>query len=122
MPLGTGRESSGSSDAPRLSTGERLAVWREPGTLMLGLIVLGVALAEGAANDWLPLIMVDGYELSSAAGSLLYTLFTAAMAIGRSSGAFLIARFGRTAVVGASATTTALLAGTIAKTALTPAA
>ncbi|MDT0345786.1 MFS transporter [Streptomyces litchfieldiae] len=103
IPADTGKESAESTDTPRLTAAERLAVWREPRVLMLGLIVLGMALAEGAASDWLPLIMVDGYDLGSTAGSLVYTLFAASMAVGRFSGEFFLSRFGRVIVVRTSA-------------------
>ncbi|GAA2060942.1 MFS transporter [Streptomyces sp. XM4011] len=103
LPAGTGREGAGATDEPRLTRAERLAVWREPRTLMLGAIVLGMALAEGAANDWLPLIMVDGYDLDATTGSLVYTLFAAAMATGRFGGEFVLARLGRVVVVRGSA-------------------
>ncbi|MEW1721900.1 MFS transporter [Streptomyces sp. NPDC093109] len=103
MPAHTGRETAGSADAPRLTPAERLAVWREPRVRMLGVIVLGMALVEGAANDWLPLIMVDGYGLGSAYGSLVYTLFAVAMTAGRFCGEYVLDRFGRTTVVRTSA-------------------
>ncbi|AKG41996.1 MFS transporter [Streptomyces xiamenensis] len=108
LPAGTGREGAASTDEPRLTRAERLAVWREPRTLMLGAIVLGMALAEGAANDWLPLIMVDGYELNATTGSLVYTLFAAAMATGRFGGEFVLARLGRVTVVRGSAVLAAI--------------
>jgi predicted MFS family arabinose efflux permease len=113
IPAGTGRETAGSSEAPTLTTRERLAVWREPRVVMLGLVVLGMALAEGAANDWLPLIMVDGYELEASTGSLVYALFAASMAVGRFSGERLLSRFGRVTVVRASAACAAVGIATV---------
>ncbi|WP_440899251.1 MFS transporter [Actinosynnema sp.] len=80
-----------------------LRVWREPRTLAIGAIALGMALAEGTANDWLPLIAVDGYDLSSASGAFLYSFFGASMAVGRFAGGTLLDRFGRTRVMVASA-------------------
>lgn len=79
------------------------AVWRDRRLALIGLIVLAMALAEGAANDWLPLMMVDGHGMDPAAGSGVYVAFAAAMTIGRFTGSFFIDRFGRAAVVGASA-------------------
>ncbi|MFI6668443.1 MFS transporter [Streptomyces sp. NPDC050481] len=78
-------------------------VWRDRKLLLTGAIVLAMALAEGAANDWLPLLMVDGHGLDAAMGSLVYVGFAAAMTLGRFSGTYFLARFGRAAVVRASA-------------------
>ncbi len=41
-------------------------MWRDRRLLLIGAIVLAMALAEGAANDWLPLLMVDGHGLDAA--------------------------------------------------------
>lgn len=57
--------------------------------LLIGLIILGMALAEGAANDWLPLIMVDSYGYDQASGSLIFFAFAVAMTLGRFSGGFI---------------------------------
>jgi fucose permease len=78
-------------------------VWKDRKLLLIGAIVLAMALAEGAANDWLPLLMVDGHGLDAATGSLVYVGFAAAMTLGRFSGRFFLDRFGRAAVVRASA-------------------
>ena len=80
-----------------------LSVWTERRTLAIGVIVLGMALAEGSANDWLPLIMVDGFSLSAATASLVYAFFGLSMAIGRFSGGYFLDRFGRAPVMVASA-------------------
>ena len=37
--------------------------WREPRTLAIGVMVLAFAVAEGAANDWLSLALIDGYDV-----------------------------------------------------------
>lgn len=92
--------------APPASEGaqpSRPQVWRDRRLLLIGAIVLAMALAEGAANDWLPLLMVDGHGLDAAAGSLVYVGFAAAMTLGRFSGTFFLNRYGRAAVVRASA-------------------
>ncbi|MEU5041654.1 MFS transporter [Streptomyces griseorubiginosus] len=95
-----------------LSTGTRTAdpvkgaapqVWKDRKLLLIGAIVLAMALAEGAANDWLPLLMVDGHGLDATAGSLVYVGFAAAMTLGRFCGTYFLVRFGRAAVVRASA-------------------
>lgn len=80
--------------------------WRSGGTMrlvLIGLIVLAMAFAEGSANDWLPLLMVDGHGTSATAGSLTFMLFAVAMTTGRFTGGPLLVRYGPAAVVRASA-------------------
>ena len=73
---------------------ERAAVWREPRTIQVALIVLGFNLAEGTASTWLPIAMVDT-GLSEAAATGTYTVFAAAMAVTRLSGGLVVDRIGR---------------------------
>lgn len=84
-------------------TVSRWAVWRQPSTILIGLIVLGMALAEGSANDWLPLAMVDGHGLENDGGAAVLAVFLAAMTIGRVAGSPLVDRFGRVPVLRVSA-------------------
>ncbi|MEU9291783.1 MFS transporter [Streptomyces sp. NPDC048275] len=81
----------------------RPKVWKDRRLLLIGAIILAMALAEGAANDWLPLLMVDGHGMDQALGSAVYLGFAAAMTVGRFAGGFFIERFGRVPVVRASA-------------------
>ncbi|MEU4238426.1 MFS transporter [Actinoplanes sp. NPDC026619] len=97
VPSGTGREERTTGKAPGL------AVWRDRRLLLIGVVVLGMALTEGAANDWLPLIMVDGHGLDPALSSGVYVGFVAAMTVGRFTGTFFLRRFGRAVVICASA-------------------
>jgi MFS family permease len=100
VPAGVGRVSGAQ---PRLTTAERLAIWRDPRTLLIGLMVLGMGFAEGAAEDWLPLATVDGYGVSETVGAGLFGIFVVTMTIGRLAGVLLIDRFGRVAMLRASA-------------------
>jgi fucose permease len=90
-------------DAPQQGWRDRLAVWRSPRVLLIGLIVLGMAFAEGSANDWLSLAMVDGHGVDNAAGAAIFGVFVAAMTVGRIAGVGLLDRFGRVPVLRASA-------------------
>jgi MFS family permease len=81
----------------------RLRLWREPRTLMIGMIVLGMAFAEGSANDWLALATVDGYRVANEIGALMFGVFVTAMTAGRLFGGFLLDRFGRVPVLRGSA-------------------
>ncbi|WP_420111708.1 MFS transporter [Pseudactinotalea sp.] len=73
--------------------------WLEPRTLLIGLIVLSAALTEGAANDWLALAVVDGFEVPNSTGALGFTVFVVAMTIMRFVGTWLLDRFGRLLVL-----------------------
>jgi fucose permease len=88
---------------PAESSAPARRVWRDRRLLLIGVVILALALAEGSANDWLPLIMVDGHGLAPALGSAVYLVFVAAMAAGRFTGGWFIARFGRAAILGGSA-------------------
>ncbi len=99
LPKATGREDRGADSSDRSTSGSRLAVWLEPRTLLIGLIVLGMAFAEGAANDWLPLALVDGYAIEPSLASACFIVFIAAMAIGRLFGGPYVDRFGRVRVL-----------------------
>ncbi len=86
------------SDAIAKGTTPAGWLWRDGRLLVIGVVVLAMALAEGAATDWLPLVMVDGHGASAVAGSLVYAAFAAAMTVGRFSGGCFLDRFGRTVV------------------------
>jgi predicted MFS family arabinose efflux permease len=78
-------------------------VWRDSRLACIGLVVLGMALAEGSGHDWLPIAMVDGYHADKGTAAALYGLFVTAMLIVRAIGGRLIDRFGRVAVLRATA-------------------
>jgi fucose permease len=82
------------------------AVWREPRTLLVGLMVLGSAFSEGTANEWLAVGLVDGFQVSNAAGAIGYAIFVTAMTVGRIWGTPAIDRFGRVPVLRTSAVLT----------------
>ncbi|MBT0779054.1 MFS transporter [Paracoccus sp. pheM1] len=92
--LAAGRTKAGTAPALRHD-----AYWRDPRLYLIGLVVLAVALAEGAANDWLPILMVDEHGFSPAIGSLVYLGFSAAMTLGRFAGGIFLRRHGPAAVM-----------------------
>lgn len=77
----------------------RFGAWREPRTLLIGVVVLGAALTEGAANDWIAKATVDGLGASEAEGALMFAVFVAAMTILRLAGGRAIDRLGRVPVL-----------------------
>lgn len=78
---------------------DRFAAWRESRTLVIGLVVLGAALTEGAANDWIAKASVDGLGTSGAGGAGLFAVFVLAMTGFRFFGGRLIDRYGRVPVL-----------------------
>jgi fucose permease len=89
-------------DGRRASSGVGRA-WREPRTLAVGLMTLGFAFAEGSANDWLAVALVDGFGADNAVGAAGFAVFVAAMTVGRLFGGPLLERFGRVTVLRAGA-------------------
>lgn len=79
--------------------------WREPRTLLVGLMTLGFAFTEGSANDWLAVALVDGFGASEAVGAAGFAVFVSAMTAGRLFGGPLIERWGRVPVLRVSALT-----------------
>ena len=67
--------------------------------ILLGIVVFGTAVGEGAANDWLALMLVDNRGAPAAFGALTYAGFNLTMAIGRFAGGVIIQRFGRAPVL-----------------------
>lgn len=82
------------ADAP--ATRSRLAAWREPRTLLIGVLVFAAAFMEGTANDWLSVAIVDGYGVPTWVGVLGFAAFLSAMTIGRVLGTNALDRYGRT--------------------------
>jgi fucose permease len=86
-----GSSSSGAASALRR--------WLEPRTLLIGLVVLAFAFAEGAGNDWISLALIDGYQQPAVVGTLGFAVFLAAMTAGRWFSEGILARYGRVTVV-----------------------
>jgi MFS family permease len=97
-PAGAGPDQPGARRNP-------LAAWTEPRTLLIGLFVLCMTVAEGTGNDWLSLGVIDGYHTVAAVGTLTFALFLAAMTAGRWFGPRLIDAYGRVPVLRAGAVT-----------------
>lgn len=99
----SGQEPSRKSFKSALASGIR-----DPLLLTIGVFILALALAEGSANDWLALLMVDDYGFSQSGGSPVYVLFSCAMTTGRFCGGFAVDRLGRGLVVRGSAVSAAI--------------
>jgi fucose permease len=84
------------------------SAWREPRTIVVGLMILCFAVAEGSANDWLSLALIDGYDVEHWVGVAGYAVFVTAMTVGRMSGTVVLDRFGRARVLWATAAAAAI--------------
>lgn len=98
-----GEDGSQRSKSPESKSRPLKDTWKEPQTVLLGVLVLGMALAEGAAGDWVALALADGYETSEATGALGYATFVTAMTLTRLLSGDLILRMGRVFMIRLSA-------------------
>ncbi|MEF3402910.1 MFS transporter [Agromyces sp. CCNWLW203] len=72
-----------------------LSVWADARLLLIGVVMLGMSFAEGSANDWLALAVVDGHGYDETTGAAMFTVFTIAITGARVVGGRFIDRFGR---------------------------
>jgi fucose permease len=91
-------EREAEAGGPASSSGG-LRAWREPRTLLIGLLTLCFAFTEGSANDWVAVALVDGHRSSEVFGAVGFGLFVSAMTIGRLGGVAVLHRFGRVSVL-----------------------
>ncbi|WP_024357015.1 MFS transporter [Leucobacter chironomi] len=96
-----GAPGDGTAQAP--GSARPYSPWRDPRIFFIGLLTLSFGLFEGTASDWLPLALVDGRGLSNQLGSVMLSVFFAAVMAVRIAGSWLILRFGRVPVLRASA-------------------
>jgi len=89
--------------AEQRTNGRVRDAWREPRTLLIGVIMLGFGFTEGAANDWLAIGLVDGYQASETTGAIGFGFFVTAMTLARLFGGTAIERWGRVRVLRATA-------------------
>lgn len=92
-------DASPTADSSAVTRRERIAaaldVWRSGRIYLIGLIMLGMSFAEGSANDWLAIAMVDGHGQLEAQGAVALTVFSIAMTAGRVLGGPVVDRVGR---------------------------
>lgn len=94
-------ESDAEPEQPTTDTARphALARWKEPRTLLIGVVALSFAFAEGSGNDWLNIALIDGFDASAVAGTLAFTTFLVAMTAVRWFGNGLLDRYGRVVVL-----------------------
>jgi fucose permease len=71
--------------------------------VFLGLGIMGLSLAEGGANDWLALSVVDDYRQTTAVAGITYAVMMAAMVLSRFVGGRVVDAYGRVASLRATA-------------------
>jgi MFS family permease len=85
------------------SLGERVRGWARGWAdwrlLLIGVVMLGVELGEGSANNWLTLAVRDGHRQTDAVAALFFVVFAAAETTARVFGGPLVDRVGRAAAV-----------------------
>lgn len=95
LPAHVAGEGAGGEAAPGGRLRAALAVWRDPRTYAIGAIVLGMAFAEGSANDWLAVAVVDGHGQTPATGAVFLAVFSVSMTVFRALGGPIVDRIGR---------------------------
>jgi predicted MFS family arabinose efflux permease len=86
-------DSVGERHVPHLR--HRRAMIRDPRVIGLGIMTFCAAWAEGAANDWLALLLTDDRDASGAMAALGFAVFAGAMTLGRVLGNGVVNRLGR---------------------------
>ncbi|WHF28778.1 MULTISPECIES: MFS transporter [Bacillus] len=92
IPHGTGKDPD---ETQTESVEASQTSWLNKRTISLAMIALCLAFVEGSANDWIPLAMVDGYQVSHSMSTVIYALFLCGMISGRLLSGRFIDRFGR---------------------------
>ncbi|MCZ2828110.1 MFS transporter [Modestobacter sp. VKM Ac-2986] len=87
------------ADGEPAAKGSALSAWREPRTWLIGVVVLAFSFAEGTANDWLGVALIDDHGTSETAGTLGFALFLTAMTVARWFGGPVLDRYGRVQVI-----------------------
>lgn len=75
------------------------AGWTDVRLLMIGLVMLGVELGEGSANNWLTLAVRDDHHQTDAIAALFFTAFAVGETLARILGGPLVDRVGRVRTV-----------------------
>jgi fucose permease len=87
------------TDSPQPAPGTRRRFVANRMLLLIGVLTLCATVIEGAAADWLALYLDAGRGLSEASAALGFTVFAAAMTVGRFFGTPVAAWLGRAAAV-----------------------
>jgi MFS family permease len=90
-------------EGARRGVGERVREfargWTDWRLLLIGVVMFGVELGEGSANNWLTLSVRDDHHEADAVAALFFVVFAAAETLSRVVGGPLVDRIGRTTAV-----------------------
>jgi MFS family permease len=93
-------------EGPKAPVRQRIRDWLRGWTdlrlLMIGLVMLGVELGEGSANNWLTLGVRDGHGRSDAVAAAFFTVFAIGETAARVGGGPLVDRIGRVTTIRAT--------------------
>ena len=102
-------EPGSTARSPRVNVpGTVPGAWREPRMVLIGLVALAFALAEGAGSNWISLAVIDRHHTTAAVGTLAYAAFLTAVTLGRWLGPMVVDRLERPATLRAAACSASL--------------
>ena len=97
LPAKNGVDAKHHADAPADAKASKVFI--SAGIIALCLGIFGITIAEGAANDWLAIGLVDDYRVSPEIAGVGFAVFNLSMTIVRFFGGNLVDRFGRVRVL-----------------------
>lgn len=83
-------------------TEREMVTWKDRRVWLIGIVIIGMALGEGAGNDWITVAAVESTGASEAMGATLLTLFLTGITVVRTCGGPLLDTFGRVTIIRAS--------------------
>lgn len=119
VPVGKQTDTAGARPPVAERVRGWLRGWGDWRLLLIGLVMLGVELGEGTANNWLTLAVRDGHHRPDAVAALFFVAFASAETIARVAGGPLVDRVGRvravqvTTVLGVGGLVIFILAGPV---------
>lgn len=99
LPSGVPAEAAEERPPVRERFREWLSGWTHLRLLVIGLVMLGVELGEGSANNWLTLAVRDGHRQTDAVAAAFFIVFAVGETAARVLGGPLVDRIGRVAAI-----------------------
>lgn len=99
IPDGSRADAPDTSLMPRQRLRQWARGWADVRLLLIGLVMLGVELGEGSANNWLALATTDGHGQTATVGALFFTVFAVSEATTRVFAGPVVDRLGRVATI-----------------------
>ncbi len=95
IPIGDRRRGVRRTETRLAKVRQWLRGWTDWRLLLIGVVMLGVELGEGSANNWLTLAARNDHRQSAAIAALFFTAFAAGEALSRIFGGPVVDRLGR---------------------------